>query len=56
MTCPQQLNIETKRVEKQTIGVRNAGRCWYHIRVVPIVVGTLGGGMKKGFLGVTSIK
>ena len=51
MACPQQRNIEMKRLEKLTkykqlafeIRERRPG---YKILIVPIVIGALGGGMK----------
>ena len=52
MTCPQQLNIEIKRTEKlnkyrQLAFELRERRATYQIFVVPVVIGALGGGMKK---------
>ena len=52
MACPQQNNIEMNRNEKQTkyrqlafeLRERRAG---YKIKVTPIVIGALGGGVKE---------
>ena len=51
MACPQQQNIDTKRIEKLTkyrqlafeMSERRPG---YVIKVVPVIIGALGGGMK----------
>ena len=52
MGCPQQHNIETKRLEKLTKYRQLAfemreRRLGYEIIVVPVIVGALGGGMRK---------
>ena len=52
MVCPQQHNLETKRVEKLTkyrqLAFEMRERCpGYVVTVTPIVVGALGGGQKK---------
>ena len=52
MACPQEINIEEKRNEKQTkyrqlaFEVREK-RVSYNIVVVPLVLGALGGGVKE---------
>ena len=51
MACPQQQNIDTKRMEKLTkyrqlaFEMRERRR-GYVIKVVPVIIGALGGGMK----------
>ena len=52
MACPQQHNIETKRLEKLTKYRQLAfemreRRLGYEIIVVPVIIGALGGGMRK---------
>ena len=52
MACPQQQNIDTKRMEKLTKYRQLAfemreRRPGYVIKVVPVIIGALGGGMKK---------
>ena len=52
MACPQQHNLETKRAEKLTkyrqlafeMRERHPG---YMVMVIPVVIGALGGGIKK---------
>ena len=51
MTCPQQNNIETKRIEKMTKYRQLAfetreRRPSYDVYVLPVVIGELGGGIK----------
>ena len=51
MACPQQQNIDTKRMEKLTKYRQLAfetreRRPGYVIKVVPVIIGALGGGMK----------
>ena len=52
MACPQQHNIETKRLEKLTksrqLAFKMRERCLgSEIIVVPVIIGALGGGMRK---------
>ena len=52
MACPQQNNIEMNRNEKQTKYRQLAfelreRRVGYKIKVIPIVIGALGGGVKE---------
>ena len=51
MVCPQQQNIDTKRMEKlmkyrQLAFDTKERRNGYVIKVVPVIIGALGGGMK----------
>ena len=51
MACPQQQNINTKRMEKltkyrQLTFEMRERRLGYVIKVVPVIIGALGGGMK----------
>ena len=51
IACPQQQNIDTKRMEKLTKYKQLAfetreRRPGYVIKVVPVIIGALGGGMK----------
>ena len=51
MACPQQQNIDAKRMEKLTKYRQLAfetreRRPGYVIKVVPVIIGALGGGMK----------
>ena len=60
MTCPQQRNIETKRMEKlikyrQLAFEMRERRPGYTIEVVPIVIGALGGGMKQATIDIEKI-
>lgn len=60
MTCPQQQNIEAKRVEKMTKYRQLAfemreRRPGYEIVIVPIAIGALGGGMKQAKVDVSKI-
>ena len=52
MACPQQHNLETKRAEKLTkyrqLAFEMRERCLgYMVTVIPVVIGALGGGIKK---------
>ena len=52
MACPQQHNIETKRLEKLTkyhhLAFEMRERCLgFEIIVVPVIIGALGGGTRK---------
>ena len=52
MACPQQHNLETKRAEKLTKYRQLAfemreRRLGYMVTVIPVVIGALGGGIKK---------
>ena len=52
MACPQQRNIDTKRLEKltkyrQLAFEERKRRQGYEIVVVPLIIGALGGGMRQ---------
>ena len=52
MTCPQQQNIETKRLERLTKYRQLVYKSWerhpeYEIMVTPLVIGALGGGIRQ---------
>ena len=52
MACPQQQNLETKRTEKLTKYRQLAfemreRRTGYEIKILPAIMGALGGGVKK---------
>ena len=52
MACPQQQNLETKRTEKLTKYRQLAfemreRRPGYEIKILPVIMGALGGGVKK---------
>ena len=60
MTCPQQRNIEEKRVEKMTKYRQLAfemreRRPGYEVKIIPIAIGALGGGMQQARLDVAKI-
>jgi len=60
MTCPQQRNIEAKRVEKMTKYRQLAfemreRRPGYEIMIIPIAIGALGGGIRQARLDVSKI-
>ena len=60
MACPQQRNVETKRVEKLTKYRQLAfemreRRPGYEILIIPIVIGALGGGIKQAILDLGKI-
>ena len=51
MACPMQQNIDTKRTDKLTryrqLAFEMRERPRYTVTIVPIIIGALGGGMKK---------
>ena len=60
MACPQQQNIEGKRLEKLTKYTQLAyelreRRPGYKITVIPLIIGTLGGGMKSTIIELSNV-
>ena len=60
MACPQQQNIEAKRLEKLTKNTQLAyklreGRPGYKLTVIPLIVGALGGGMKSALVELSNV-
>ena len=60
MACPMQQNIDTKRTDKLTRYRQLAfemreRRNGYTVTIVPVIIGTLGGGMKKTINEVTKL-
>ena len=60
MACPQQQNIEAKRLEKLTKYTQLAKelrerRPGYKIKVVTLIIGGLGGGMKSAMVQLSNV-
>ena len=60
MACPQQQNIEEKRLEKLTKYTQLANelrerRLGYKITVIPLITGALGGGMKSAMVKLSNV-
>ena len=60
MACPQQQNIEAKRLEKLTKYTQLAydlrkRRSGYKITVIPLIIGALGGGMKSAMVELSNV-
>ena len=60
MACPQQQNIEAKRLEKLTMYTQLAyelreRRPGYKITVIPLITRALGGGMKSAMVELSNV-